>query len=193
MEAYKAFQHSGIMESSRIEAKKAEEHALQEMKRRSGRDAFVERAKDSHHLLSTRVQPGVYRTPYQVASNSVPTVDGTAIEEHLRTLPSVQVRFKLICATHSSIGATAFVLQSVYRRYLTFALLLNSFTHREPHSYDPCRLTAGFLPLLPVSHCTHFGLRQFSVTSSSFDHLHERCAFHGNVVPFEWVRMSLAP
>lgn len=156
-EAYTAFQHSGIMESSRVEAQKAEEHALQEMRRSSGRDAFVERAKNSHHLLSTRVQPGVYRTPYQVASNSVPTVDGTAIEEHLRTLPSVQVRFKLICATHSSIGAAAFVLHFVYRRYLTFALLLHSFTHREPHSYDSCRLTAGFLPLLPVSQCTHFG------------------------------------
>lgn len=94
-----AVEHAGLMESSRAEAKKAEEHALQELKRRSGRDAFVQRARNSHHLLSTRAQPGVYRTPYQVASNSVPTVDGTSVEEHLRTLPSVQVCFLPICAS----------------------------------------------------------------------------------------------
>jgi hypothetical protein len=73
------------------EAEKFEQQQMEEMKRRTGREAFLKRSKKCHHLVSTRTQPGVYRSPYQVASGTVPTVDGTPIEEHLRSLPCIQV------------------------------------------------------------------------------------------------------
>jgi hypothetical protein len=70
------------------EAEAAERQHLEQMEVRS-RAAFLKRARKLHHLVGTRLQPGVYRTPLQVASGTVPTVDGTPVEDHLRIIQQV--------------------------------------------------------------------------------------------------------
>jgi hypothetical protein len=87
--------NAGLKQKSVEEAQKAEQRQMELMKWRTGREAFVKRSRNCHHLVSTRAQPGIYRTPYHLASNTVPTVDGIPIEEHLRTLPSLQVCFRV--------------------------------------------------------------------------------------------------
>lgn len=83
--------NSGLEAKALEHAEEAEQKRLETMKWNNGREAFMQRAKNCHHLLSTRAQPGVYRSPFQVVSGTVPMVDGAPIEDHLRALPSVQV------------------------------------------------------------------------------------------------------
>jgi len=37
-----------------------------------------------HHLVSTNSQPGVFNSPYAIATGSVPFIAGAPVEEHLK-------------------------------------------------------------------------------------------------------------
>eukprot|EP00967_Tisochrysis_lutea_P130163 scaffold224752_cov18-Tisochrysis_lutea.AAC.1 len=37
-----------------------------------------------HHLVSTTSQPGIFNSPYAIATGSVPFIAGAPVEEHLK-------------------------------------------------------------------------------------------------------------
>ncbi|KAG1670166.1 hypothetical protein FOA52_000878 [Chlamydomonas sp. UWO 241] len=58
--------------------------AQRESARAHGQELFSERVGSLHHLLSTSNQPGIFNSPYAVATGTVPVVAGITLEEHLR-------------------------------------------------------------------------------------------------------------
>jgi len=44
-----------------------------------------------HHLISTTSQPGIFASPYALATNTVPVIAGAPVEEHLKHLKQVGV------------------------------------------------------------------------------------------------------
>ena len=44
-----------------------------------------------HHLLSTAAQPGIFNSPYSIATGSQPIVAGLPVEEHLKECFKAQV------------------------------------------------------------------------------------------------------
>ena len=45
---------------------------------------FQKKASKLHHLLSTSNVPGIYRSPYQALTNTVPLVDSIPVEDQIR-------------------------------------------------------------------------------------------------------------
>lgn len=56
------------------------------------RTEFVQQAAKLHHLVGTRAQPGVLMSPAQVLMGTMPTFDGSPVEDHLRLLCHHTVR-----------------------------------------------------------------------------------------------------
>lgn len=46
---------------------------------------FEKRFGKMHHLLSTSTIAGIYRSPYQTLTNTVPLLGGNPLEDHIRS------------------------------------------------------------------------------------------------------------
>lgn len=72
-----------------LRAELAEEEARatamqQQATEEAARKLFDDKISKLHHLLSTSAQPGIFNSPYSVATGTVPAVAGLPIEDHLR-------------------------------------------------------------------------------------------------------------
>lgn len=56
------------------------------------RKLFDSRIGNLHHLMSTAQQPGIFNSPYAVATGSLPVVMGMPLEDHLKATFRSQVR-----------------------------------------------------------------------------------------------------
>uniref|UniRef100_A0A7S3QXK0 Uncharacterized protein n=1 Tax=Dunaliella tertiolecta TaxID=3047 RepID=A0A7S3QXK0_DUNTE len=50
----------------------------------AARSAFETKVSQLHHLVSTTSQPGIFNSPYAIATGSVPFIAGAPVEEHLK-------------------------------------------------------------------------------------------------------------
>lgn len=57
--------------------------------------AFETKISRLHHLVSTTVQPGIFNSPYTLATGTLPHVAGKPVEEHLKTSSKQQVKSRL--------------------------------------------------------------------------------------------------
>lgn len=51
----------------------------------AARKAFDDKVSRLHHLLSTTSQPGIFNSPYAVATGTVPIIAGAPVEDHLKS------------------------------------------------------------------------------------------------------------
>eukprot|EP00197_Chlamydomonas_leiostraca_P012889 CAMPEP_0202862614 /NCGR_PEP_ID=MMETSP1391-20130828/3592_1 /ASSEMBLY_ACC=CAM_ASM_000867 /TAXON_ID=1034604 /ORGANISM="Chlamydomonas leiostraca, Strain SAG 11-49" /LENGTH=419 /DNA_ID=CAMNT_0049542169 /DNA_START=192 /DNA_END=1451 /DNA_ORIENTATION=+ len=51
----------------------------------AARRAFDDKVGRLHHLLSTASQPGIFNSPYAIATGTVPIIAGAPVEDHLKT------------------------------------------------------------------------------------------------------------
>ncbi|KAL3137226.1 spermatogenesis-associated protein 17 [Trebouxia sp. C0010 RCD-2024] len=58
--------------------------AIKEQEEQAAMAQFQKKASKLHHLLSTRNVPGIYCSPYQAVTNTVPLLDSVPIEEQIR-------------------------------------------------------------------------------------------------------------
>lgn len=65
------------------EAKRAAEEQRQ-IADETARKTFDERISKLHHLVSTTSQPGIFASPYQMATGTIPVVAGKTVEHHLK-------------------------------------------------------------------------------------------------------------
>lgn len=54
--------------------------------------AFERKISRLHHLVSTTAQPGIFNSPYTIASGIIPLVAGKPVEEHLKSNIKQQVK-----------------------------------------------------------------------------------------------------
>jgi hypothetical protein len=66
-----------------LEAENAAESQRQ-LAETAARKTFDERIGKLHHLVSTTSQPGIFASPYQMATGTVPVVAGKTVEQHLK-------------------------------------------------------------------------------------------------------------
>lgn len=62
---------------------------------------FWNKASKLHHLLSTSNVPGVYRSPYQALTNTVPLLDSIPVEDQIRANRKSVVRHRSISTSDS--------------------------------------------------------------------------------------------
>ena len=62
---------------------------------------FWKKASKLHHLLSTSNVPGVYRSPYQALTNTVPLLDSIPVEDQIRANRKSVVRHCSISTSDS--------------------------------------------------------------------------------------------
>ena len=58
--------------------------ALQEQEEQAAVAKFQQRSSKMHHLLSTSNVPGIYRSPYQALTNTVPVLSKIPLEDQIR-------------------------------------------------------------------------------------------------------------
>ena len=58
--------------------------AIKEQQEQAALAKFEKRFGKMHHLLSTSTLAGIYRSPYQTVTNTVPLLAGTPLEDHIR-------------------------------------------------------------------------------------------------------------
>ena len=58
--------------------------AIREQEEEAAMAQFQKKASKLHHLLSTCNVPGIYRSPYQALTNTVPLLDSIPIEDQIR-------------------------------------------------------------------------------------------------------------
>lgn len=58
--------------------------AIKEQEEQAAMANFWKKSSKLHHLLSTSVVPGIYRSPYQALTNTVPMLDSLPIEDQIR-------------------------------------------------------------------------------------------------------------
>ena len=71
----------------RIELYREAERAAESQRQLSddaARKIFDDRVGKLHHLVSTTSQPGIFASPYQMATGTVPIVAGKTVEQHLK-------------------------------------------------------------------------------------------------------------
>lgn len=66
-----------------VEARRAGEEQRQ-LADEAARKLFDQRIGKLHHLVSTAAQPGIFASPYQMATGTVPLVAGKPVEHHLK-------------------------------------------------------------------------------------------------------------
>jgi hypothetical protein len=64
---------------------------LLQMAEEMARRLFDLRVGQLHHLVSTAAQPGIFNSPYALATKTVPLVLGAPVEEHLKASFKSQV------------------------------------------------------------------------------------------------------
>lgn len=62
----------------------------------AARRLFEDKVSKLHHLVSTAAQPGIFSSPYALATGSIPVVLGAPVEEHLKASMRMQVKSKPI-------------------------------------------------------------------------------------------------
>ncbi|KAG2485005.1 hypothetical protein HYH03_016208 [Edaphochlamys debaryana] len=55
------------------------------------RRLFAEKVSKLHHLVSTGTQPGIFNSPYAIATGTLPVIMGLPVEEHLKSAMRAQV------------------------------------------------------------------------------------------------------
>lgn len=59
--------------------------AIKEQQEQAAMAKFEKHCSKMHHLLSTTAIAGIYKSPYQAVTNTVPLLSGTPLEDHIRT------------------------------------------------------------------------------------------------------------
>ena len=58
--------------------------AIKELEEQAVMARFQKRSSKLHHLLSTSTVAGIYRSPYQALTNTVPVLDKSPLEDQIR-------------------------------------------------------------------------------------------------------------
>jgi len=58
--------------------------AIKEQEEQAAMARFQKRSSKLHHLLSTSAVAGIYRSPYQALTNTVPVLDKSPLEDQIR-------------------------------------------------------------------------------------------------------------
>lgn len=66
--------------------------AIRELEEQAVMARFQKHSSKLHHLLSTSTVAGIYRSPYQALTNTVPVLDKSTLEDQIRAS-----RKKLVC------------------------------------------------------------------------------------------------
>lgn len=69
------------------------DRAIREQEEQAAMAKFQKKASKLHHLLSTSNVPGIYRSPYQALTNTVPLLDSVPIEDQIRANRKSLVRW----------------------------------------------------------------------------------------------------
>ncbi|EFJ43791.1 hypothetical protein VOLCADRAFT_95923 [Volvox carteri f. nagariensis] len=73
-----------------LEAERAIIMQRQEAEERA-RKLFADKLSKLHHLVSTSVQPGIFNSPYSIATGTLPVIMGLTVEEHLKSTIKAQL------------------------------------------------------------------------------------------------------
>lgn len=112
--------------------------AIWELEEQAVMARFQKRSSKLHHLLSTSTVAGIYRSPYQALTNTVPVLDKSPLEDQIRAS-----RKKLVC------------LLSQVLQFLTW---LRSFVDRMPpaiHNIELCESCGQILQEFDKRLCSH--------------------------------------
>ncbi len=71
--------------------------AIREQEELEAMTRFLKRSSKLHHLLSTSAVPGIYRSPYQALTNTVPLLDKTPLEDQIRARRKNMVCLMILC------------------------------------------------------------------------------------------------
>ncbi|PNH07657.1 Spermatogenesis-associated protein 17 [Tetrabaena socialis] len=74
-----------------LEAERAIIMQRQEAEERARR-LFADKVAKLHHLVSTATQPGIFNSPYSIATGSLPVIMGLPLEDHLKGSMRAQLR-----------------------------------------------------------------------------------------------------
>lgn len=96
--------------------------ALREQEEEAAMAKFQKKASKLHHLLSTSNVPGIYRSPYQALTNTVPLLDNIPIEDQIRANRKSLVRWHSVpdapdlvtCCTPRHLGCSCFMRLSLH-------------------------------------------------------------------------------
>lgn len=58
--------------------------AIKEQEEQAAMARFEQKASKLHHLLSTVTVPGIYHSPYQALTHTVPVLDSLPLEDQIR-------------------------------------------------------------------------------------------------------------
>ncbi|KXZ56281.1 hypothetical protein GPECTOR_1g246 [Gonium pectorale] len=73
-----------------MEAERAIIMQRQEAEERA-RKLFADKLSKLHHLVSTSSQPGIFNSPYSIATGTLPVIMGLPVEDHLKTAVKSQL------------------------------------------------------------------------------------------------------
>ncbi|GLC33151.1 Spermatoproteinsis-associated protein 17 [Pleodorina starrii] len=73
-----------------LEAERAIIMQRQEAEERA-RKLFQDKLSKLHHLVSTTVQPGIFNSPFSIATGTLPVIMGLSVEEHLKSTLKAQL------------------------------------------------------------------------------------------------------
>ncbi|GFR47175.1 hypothetical protein Agub_g8868 [Astrephomene gubernaculifera] len=73
-----------------LEAERAIIMQRQEAEERA-RKLFADKLSKLHHLVSTSVQPGIFNSPYSIATGTLPVIMGLPVEDHLKSAVKAQL------------------------------------------------------------------------------------------------------
>ncbi|GLI65479.1 hypothetical protein VaNZ11_009017 [Volvox africanus] len=89
-----------------LEAERAIIMQRQEAEERA-RNLFADKLSKLHHLVSTAVQPGIFNSPYSIATGTLPVIMGLTVEEHLKSTLKAQLGLQQDFSATSTTGSGA--------------------------------------------------------------------------------------
>lgn len=87
--------------------------AIQQQQEDAAMAKFEKHCNRMHHLLSTSAIKGIYRSPYQTVTNTVPMLSGSPLEDHIRS----SFKHKVCAALQMLKNHCTFLQQLVRRRF----------------------------------------------------------------------------
>lgn len=75
--------------------------ALQQGADEQAMRTFERKAATLHHLLSTKAQPGIFNSPFSVATGTLPAIGNVPLEQHLAATAKAAIKTKLPALTSS--------------------------------------------------------------------------------------------